>query len=546
MAKIPIITNTVPAPQSPIQKQQQPQLPTMPKPLFHQILSIRWLLLMLAITVTVTNQSAFAALERGPKMLSILRELNLPKEASSAQFLTALVNSTRATLAERPASLHDQQLRLEKLEKIGFDRLQLARMVNIDHHQQWMNSDVWISYRRFYNTIVRFYDKTSEPQTFATLQNQALTEGPADEEDEQEDQQIAPEQRWRTLKELLDSSQRFVAGITDRILQDDLYHTEAMRKSRLTPAAIFHQDIVHHFPTIAKNSEVLKLWFDVVLILWADSSTFAYLDDPSPLSDLYVKKSGLIDWRTESPTFGHVPTSDDLYEAPSPEPEQQSQPEQSVSEPEAALEKSTDSAAIPTSVIQKVKKRSPQLHLSKIPKDQLRKTASTSHSEPPQARRDSTTSTQSSSSNEMQDLAMHVQKISGQIRELEASIRVPKQDVATQTEPENHLIPLPPNTSVGHLSDGNMVIFFKQGVPDSAMSVAEFLKPLTHESNKNIVLAVNPSTPVPVAMPSSPSPMLLMTSQPPPLISSQRVRPQQQPHQALHDFLPMPMGSGRK
>ncbi|MTI11943.1 hypothetical protein [Sansalvadorimonas verongulae] len=266
---------------------------------------VSFLFFTLSITI-LTLFPVFTA--KAARLTEIFNELNIEETVTEKEFVAAMDRKVREVLTPSPINYEELGARVDILVRLGFEQEKLLPLVfqKTREENQWFNPWVRDNLWDFNNIIAQDFIPTAKA-SFEEVR-QPYTD----------DDLPSMYSCWDSIQELLHEMQEFLAGNVDRILNETVedlgYNIDNMRK-RYGVTSILSKHITDHFPKLKDNEDVLKLYADIVTVMWADICMFAHLEDVTPHSQSVKEAPPLLEWRTAqfTPPSGEDDDDEDEY-----------------------------------------------------------------------------------------------------------------------------------------------------------------------------------------------------------------------------------------
>ena len=221
-----------------------------------------------------------------------LAAIGLSGESTQEELISTLTAAVRDILRTPPANQAELDNRIERLTGYGFNKLK--KYSTMTQPRDWITKAEWTDFQNFYNAIHQC-GPDDHAISFEDLKLK-LASGQSSQKSKE----------WQRLHKMFGKCQQFLNGETINIPEEDAYNFTGMRNTRtLTPKGIYDSQVIEYFPNLQESNELLRLWYNALLILWADVSTFVYIDECHPTPDVAPP---LLDWRNLPPPQSRPPS----------------------------------------------------------------------------------------------------------------------------------------------------------------------------------------------------------------------------------------------
>ena len=235
----------------------------------------------------------------------VRKNLDITAESSSSTIYDALLEALRTQFNSPPLNYADLMKRLQTLEEHGFQKFQHYN--GMQTRQHWVNTDEWEVLSTLNNIVVKVAPNQKEetPLDFTELMagNDAL----------------ATHEEWMAIEELLKHCSEFLVEQREHIMDPNQYDFTLMRKQPLRPDNMFLPELNLNQSTQEEQSRLMRLWYDGILLGWADAATLAHAA-PETKKHEPTDEPPLLNWRNilETPPLSPVfsmpgDESDDHY-----------------------------------------------------------------------------------------------------------------------------------------------------------------------------------------------------------------------------------------
>lgn len=223
----------------------------------------------------------------------VRKNLEITAESSLSSIYDALLEALRTQFNSTPINYTDLMNRLQTLEKHGFQKFQHYN--GMQTRQYWVNSDEWEVLSTLNNIVVKVAPNQKEetPLDFTELMADNDT--------------LATHEEWMAIEELLKRCTEFLVEQREHIMDPHQYNFTLMRKQPLRPDNIFLPELNLNQSTREEQSRLMRLWYDGILLGWADAATLAHAA-PETAKHKPIDEPPLLNWRNilETPPLSPV------------------------------------------------------------------------------------------------------------------------------------------------------------------------------------------------------------------------------------------------